>query len=287
MIVALGPYDIPRRSASRTARPPCAQLLPLPDRRPDRARRAENGGCGRKPVAVRVSFLIPAYNEASTIGDVLERVEALPLDKQIVVVDDGSTDGTARIVERFADGRDHRGSSARRTAARGGDSAPRSRTSTARSPSSRTPTWSTTRPTSRADRADRARRRRRRLRLAPLRRQAAARVHVLAPRRQPLPQPADERPLQHDALGHGDGLQGVSHRGAALARPPRGRLRDRARDHGRRSARRSCGSTSCRSPTTAARTTRARRSPGATASRRSRCSCASASRADSGAHGPH
>jgi glycosyltransferase involved in cell wall biosynthesis len=56
---------------------------------------------------VRVSFLIPAYDEAATIGEVLERVEALPLEKQIVVVDDGSTDGTAAIVERFAEGRDH------------------------------------------------------------------------------------------------------------------------------------------------------------------------------------
>ena len=41
------------------------------------------------------------------------------------------------------------------------------------------------------------------------RRPAAARVPLLAPRRQPLPLAADERPLQHDALGHGDRLQGV------------------------------------------------------------------------------
>ena len=44
-----------------------------------------------------------------------------------------------------------------------------------------------------ADRADRARRRRRRLRLAPARRQAAARVSLLAPRRQPLPLAGHER----------------------------------------------------------------------------------------------
>ena len=69
-----------------------------------------------------------------------------------------------------------------------------------------------------ADRADRARRRRRRLRLAPARRQAAAGVPLLAPRRQPLPLAGHERALQHDALGHGDRLQGVPHRGAPLAR---------------------------------------------------------------------
>jgi glycosyltransferase involved in cell wall biosynthesis len=55
---------------------------------------------------VRVSFLVPAYNEASTIVDVLDRVSDLEFDKQIVVVDDGSTDGTADLVERWRDGRD-------------------------------------------------------------------------------------------------------------------------------------------------------------------------------------
>jgi glycosyltransferase involved in cell wall biosynthesis len=50
----------------------------------------------------RVSFIVPAYNEAATIADVLQRVEALELDKQIVVVDDGSTDGTARLLEEWA-----------------------------------------------------------------------------------------------------------------------------------------------------------------------------------------
>jgi glycosyltransferase involved in cell wall biosynthesis len=56
---------------------------------------------------MRVSFLIPVYNEAATIGEVLERVEALDLDKQLIIVDDGSTDGTAEIVDRWQSGRDH------------------------------------------------------------------------------------------------------------------------------------------------------------------------------------
>jgi glycosyltransferase involved in cell wall biosynthesis len=50
---------------------------------------------------VRVSFLMPAYNEAATIVEVLDAVARLDLDKQIVVVDDGSTDGTAELVERW------------------------------------------------------------------------------------------------------------------------------------------------------------------------------------------
>src|SRR5579864_5751971 len=48
---------------------------------------------------MRVSFLIPAFNEEATIGEVLDRVGALGLDAQVVVVDDGSTDGTAAIAE--------------------------------------------------------------------------------------------------------------------------------------------------------------------------------------------
>jgi glycosyltransferase involved in cell wall biosynthesis len=48
---------------------------------------------------VKVSFLIPAYNEAATIGEVLERIAALGLEAQVIVVDDGSTDETATIAE--------------------------------------------------------------------------------------------------------------------------------------------------------------------------------------------
>jgi glycosyltransferase involved in cell wall biosynthesis len=55
---------------------------------------------------MRVSFLVPAYNEAATIGAVLDAVWALDLEKQIVVVDDGSQDGTGDLVERWRDGRD-------------------------------------------------------------------------------------------------------------------------------------------------------------------------------------
>ena len=52
---------------------------------------------------MRVSFLVPVYNEAATVGEVLEQVDALPLDKQIVVVDDGSTDGTPAVLDAWRD----------------------------------------------------------------------------------------------------------------------------------------------------------------------------------------
>jgi glycosyltransferase involved in cell wall biosynthesis len=49
-----------------------------------------------------LSVVVPAYNEAATIADVLHRVAALELDMEIIVVDDGSTDGTAAAVEAVA-----------------------------------------------------------------------------------------------------------------------------------------------------------------------------------------
>jgi glycosyltransferase involved in cell wall biosynthesis len=55
---------------------------------------------------MRVSFLVPAYNESATIEALLDAVWALDLDKQVIVVDDGSTDGTGELVERWRSGRE-------------------------------------------------------------------------------------------------------------------------------------------------------------------------------------
>ena len=51
---------------------------------------------------MKVSFLIPAYNEGGTIAEVIAQLQALPFDKQLIVVDDGSTDETPAILERLA-----------------------------------------------------------------------------------------------------------------------------------------------------------------------------------------
>jgi glycosyltransferase involved in cell wall biosynthesis len=49
-----------------------------------------------------VSFIIPAYNEAASLEDVLQRVYGLPLRAEVIAVDDGSTDSTPKILERYA-----------------------------------------------------------------------------------------------------------------------------------------------------------------------------------------
>jgi glycosyltransferase involved in cell wall biosynthesis len=58
------------------------------------------------PESMKVSFLIPAYNEARTIAEVVERVSLLPFEKELIVIDDGSTDGTSEILAEVAAGRD-------------------------------------------------------------------------------------------------------------------------------------------------------------------------------------
>src|SRR3954462_2224257 len=47
---------------------------------------------------LRLSVLIPVYNERSTIDLILDEVHATPMKKEIIVVDDCSTDGTAEIL---------------------------------------------------------------------------------------------------------------------------------------------------------------------------------------------
>jgi glycosyltransferase involved in cell wall biosynthesis len=43
---------------------------------------------------MRLSVVIPIYNEATTIQEIVARVRKTPFDKEIIIVDDGSTDGT-------------------------------------------------------------------------------------------------------------------------------------------------------------------------------------------------
>ncbi|MBU2530036.1 MAG: glycosyltransferase family 2 protein, partial [Elusimicrobia bacterium] len=43
---------------------------------------------------MKLSILIPSYNELKTLPEILSKISAINLEKEIVIVDDGSTDGT-------------------------------------------------------------------------------------------------------------------------------------------------------------------------------------------------
>ena len=50
---------------------------------------------------MKVSIVIPVYNERAFIEEVLLRVQAVPIEKEILIVDDRSTDGTRALLEEF------------------------------------------------------------------------------------------------------------------------------------------------------------------------------------------
>jgi glycosyltransferase involved in cell wall biosynthesis len=54
------------------------------------------------PANFLLSVVIPAYNESRTLEEIVRRVEAAPIPKEIILVDDASTDGTREIVQRLA-----------------------------------------------------------------------------------------------------------------------------------------------------------------------------------------
>jgi glycosyltransferase involved in cell wall biosynthesis len=51
---------------------------------------------------MKLSIVIPVFNEERTLATLVGRVLAVPYDKELVVVDDASTDGSTRIMEELA-----------------------------------------------------------------------------------------------------------------------------------------------------------------------------------------
>ncbi len=51
---------------------------------------------------IKLSVIIPVYNEVATLATVLDAVRRVPIEKEIIVVDGNSTDGTREVLEKEA-----------------------------------------------------------------------------------------------------------------------------------------------------------------------------------------
>ncbi len=85
-------HDLPFRASIATA---MQTANPVP-----------TGAAAREPSPsgpdMMVSIVVPVYNERATIEEILMRIQRVPLHKEIVVVDDGSTDGTRELLSQWA-----------------------------------------------------------------------------------------------------------------------------------------------------------------------------------------
>ncbi len=63
-----------------------------------------------RPRSISLSVLVPVYNERYLVAESLSRLETLTDDEhlsavEVIVVDDGSTDGTSKVIDEFAQSR--------------------------------------------------------------------------------------------------------------------------------------------------------------------------------------
>jgi glycosyltransferase involved in cell wall biosynthesis len=98
--------------ANDDERPPVCPLcgasaVDFPEPGPELIRRWLGEGAARRlgffplPPGLRLSIVIPIYNEKETVGELVRRVRAVPLPKELILVDDGSTDGTREVLARL------------------------------------------------------------------------------------------------------------------------------------------------------------------------------------------
>lgn len=54
---------------------------------------------------MKLSVIMPVYNEKATLLEIIDRVERVQVEKEIIIVDDGSTDGSSEILRNLDPGR--------------------------------------------------------------------------------------------------------------------------------------------------------------------------------------
>jgi len=57
----------------------------------------------------KLTVAIPVYNEKDTIQEVIKRVEQSPVEKEIIIVNDGSDDGTKEVLDSIKEQRKNMG----------------------------------------------------------------------------------------------------------------------------------------------------------------------------------
>lgn len=65
-------------------------------RRLDRMLKSENGA-----QRMKISVVMPIYNERATLRKIVERVLAVPIESELLCVDDGSTDGSRELLAQL------------------------------------------------------------------------------------------------------------------------------------------------------------------------------------------
>lgn len=94
------------RMLANTRTEPTGETLPRPDRtterywelRPDAATPDAIDAMPKPPIQPHLSVVMPVYNEKATIREIVQQVCAVEIDKEVIIVDDGSSDGTSELL---------------------------------------------------------------------------------------------------------------------------------------------------------------------------------------------
>ena len=98
------PPTKPEPPAEEAHCPHCGGRIDLPAPTGEQIRHGLGESAARRlglyclPEGLRLSVVVPIYNERSTLEEIVRRIRAVPVPKEILLIDDGSTDGTAEVL---------------------------------------------------------------------------------------------------------------------------------------------------------------------------------------------